>query len=133
MHFWNRFIKCKIHHMTEARDLKIVYNVPYLCQFISIQSCLLVWTYECVCMWILLCFWMGLHETYCSKWFQCCSTVKNGNCEDVNFHVVTTSLYDVAKILPKRCYNVSHWVSRCFLIMEIILNFFSSSKRKLKT
>ena len=65
--------------------------------------------------------------------FQCCSTVKNENCEDVNFHVVTTSLYDVAKISPKRCYKVSYWVSGCLLIMEIILNSFLSSKRKLKT
>ena len=46
--------------------------------------------------------------------------------------VVTTS-YDVVKTLPKRCYNVNHWVSKCFLIMDIILNSFSSSKRKLKT
>ena len=47
--------------------------------------------------------------------------------------VATTSLYEVAKTLPKRCYNVSHWVSRYFLIMDIILNSFSPSKRKLKT
>ena len=33
-------IKCGIHHTPEARDSKLVCDVPHLCQFIPIKTCI---------------------------------------------------------------------------------------------